>query len=818
MKNFYILLCVFFLLPLTAIGQFIEVDTTVPDEELIQSLGGSGVTISNINIIGSDGSYGAFTEGAFGFSEGVLLTTGLASQAVGPNISTNTSTNTTAEGHPLLDGLSGGASQDATVVTFDILTQGCTLSFDYVFASEEYHEFVNTAYNDAFGIFITGPDIDIPENLAVLPVPGAPPVSINTVNAGNTMNCSSNPDLPNGPNGSTNVGFFVDNCTGLNISYDGRTRALTAFKSGLIVGEVYTITIAIGDVFDGIRDSGVFISAGSFDVVEGIDFHFEDAAGNEEEEFCIGEDVFLDATTVPNPMGFTVELGIVDEDGNIDWISDTVWPVGSPGILNVTSIFENDPQDPVVFEWGVTYAVRVITSGPECDYISAIHEFTYILCCEEFTDPRFQLDINASQNGYDLIAKNFETYNDINAAHDWYILSSPNEGSGPYTPVHSTTTIGSGPVVIFDNAQYGLYYTVIHKAISDCGELCYAREQYQSTYRAGVSLSRASEDENVDCCLAYEYWPDGVGEPEQITAEFTTNVTPVAVAAFPVNTYPNVPGITHEWILLSSISPNGGTYTFVDAHTGPNYVINGLQSHLYYFLIHKVKSDCGEVCYAERLGLDGDCELCGPIDCSIASGILLEECQTAAPTNLQSSGTTLTWNAVPGAVSYTVTSPSRPRITCPCDSPLPISLNVTTLTNSLALPTVGLEDDCFVWQVIATCSDGTSSVVSDQACYMGGDGFGNGDDGQNDRGVMAEIWPNPSNGNMELRLTTPYDTELQIEIFDFSGRPIQTFTREMKSLDTKSIQWNAAGRLHPGVYFIHFKTSKETLYKKFIIK
>ena len=56
---------------------------------------------------------------------------------------------------------------DAAVLEFDFIAISDTILFDFVFASDEYLEFVNTAFNDVFGFFLSGPGINGPYMVAV---------------------------------------------------------------------------------------------------------------------------------------------------------------------------------------------------------------------------------------------------------------------------------------------------------------------------------------------------------------------------------------------------------------------------------------------------------------------------------------------------------------------------------------------------------------------------------------------------------------------------------------------------------------------------
>ena len=137
--------------------------------------------------------------------------------------------------------LSGLPTFDAAILEFTFVTDGGPLFLNYVFASEEYNEFVSLPFHDVFGLFLDG------RNIAL--VPGSTtPVTINTVNA-------SIPEI------------FRDN-TGLNgpmfdLEYDGFTTVLTAVAMDLSAGE-HTMKFAIADVGDFVLDSAVFIQAGTF--------------------------------------------------------------------------------------------------------------------------------------------------------------------------------------------------------------------------------------------------------------------------------------------------------------------------------------------------------------------------------------------------------------------------------------------------------------------------------------------------------------------------------------------------------------------------
>ena len=137
---------------------------------------------------------------------------------------------------------------------------GNQVSFRYVFASEEYNEFVATAFNDVFAFYIQGPFDEVGRNWAL--VPGTDlPVAINTINGGRTFGTNaSNPELFRN-NDLQDGGGTID------IEADGLTVVLT-LTATVTPGATHHMKLAIGDAGDRSLDSWVFIEGGSFHAVE----------------------------------------------------------------------------------------------------------------------------------------------------------------------------------------------------------------------------------------------------------------------------------------------------------------------------------------------------------------------------------------------------------------------------------------------------------------------------------------------------------------------------------------------------------------------
>lgn len=218
---------------LSAPAHAVTVTNSAIASDLANAIAGTGVTISNasLNTDTTNGT-GTFADGvgSVGFANGIILTTGALTCVPGPNNQT---------------GCSGNGS--STSLKFDFQSTTGEVFFKYVFASEEYNEFVGSGFNDSFQLLLNG------VNIALVPGGGGV-VTINNVN------CASNASFyRNNSNPGINTGCANQN---LDIQYDGLTTVLTAGAS-LLAG-VNTFEFLIQDVGDTILDSGVFIQAGSF--------------------------------------------------------------------------------------------------------------------------------------------------------------------------------------------------------------------------------------------------------------------------------------------------------------------------------------------------------------------------------------------------------------------------------------------------------------------------------------------------------------------------------------------------------------------------
>lgn len=192
--------------------------------------------------------------------DGLLLTTGEATYAIGPNDSDGYGNFLTGDlnqaGDADLDTIStrfgnGILSGDACYVELEVTPNSNVLQFEYAFGSEEFPEFVLQEYNDIFAFFVSGPGID--------PIPGLGKANIATLPDGtlveiDAINNQVNPIYyrPNTPSTSLQYdGFIVDSL--------GKKKSLTA-RTGIVPCNTYILKLAIADRGDRSFDSGVFIA------------------------------------------------------------------------------------------------------------------------------------------------------------------------------------------------------------------------------------------------------------------------------------------------------------------------------------------------------------------------------------------------------------------------------------------------------------------------------------------------------------------------------------------------------------------------------
>jgi len=287
MKKLYLLTLAIFLLNSYSFSQTPTVTYQSPTQLVQDVLVGTGVQISNAKF-NNDPNYSGNQIGKFSYSgsqisfpSGIVMGSGgVANPAGSANgfIGTNNNGGYSFASNPL-DPLSDDANlqslfpnsngnvnfNDIGVLEFDFVPDGNTVSFDFIFGSEEYNEYVCSPFFDAFGFFVTGPKPGggsyAGDNLALVPGTSTP-ITINTINNGSAGNNGSASTGDCATGGLTHSAYFAG-APGNDFQMDGATKPIN-IQFGVICGQTYHFKFAIADVGDHAYDSWVLLKAGSF--------------------------------------------------------------------------------------------------------------------------------------------------------------------------------------------------------------------------------------------------------------------------------------------------------------------------------------------------------------------------------------------------------------------------------------------------------------------------------------------------------------------------------------------------------------------------
>jgi hypothetical protein len=222
---------------------------TTPSTLVEAILGADILSYTNVSFAGRVGnplaSAGLFvggTDAGLGIETGIVMCSGVITNAIGPNSSSGISTCNGLPGDAQLSAFSGQSTYDATVLEFDFVPAANlqNLYVEFVFGSDEYTEWVYQ-FNDDFAFFLNG------TNIATVPSTNTP-ITINTINPWVNSAYYKNNEAYPGPY-----------CNEM----DGFTTVLVA-QGPVLVNQTNHIKLAIADGGDCNLDSFVFIKSSSF--------------------------------------------------------------------------------------------------------------------------------------------------------------------------------------------------------------------------------------------------------------------------------------------------------------------------------------------------------------------------------------------------------------------------------------------------------------------------------------------------------------------------------------------------------------------------
>ncbi|MEZ5686956.1 MAG: choice-of-anchor L domain-containing protein, partial [Paracoccaceae bacterium] len=230
-------------------------NTNASAMQMAETIFGDGVTVVSASYTGDNRASAIYSGGdslAPGVTPsdtGVILSTGYAASytnsggggwwnnnSSNTNQSSNTSTNNSGVNNNAdFNALAGTSTYDASWLDVDFVPEGNVMTISFVFASDEYPEYVNSQYLDMVGIWVNGEPVEMVIGDA----------SVNNINP------------------LANENLYLDN-TGdaYNTEMDGVTVTLSV-SFPVTAGVLNSLRIGIADVSDSSYDSNVLIAAGS---------------------------------------------------------------------------------------------------------------------------------------------------------------------------------------------------------------------------------------------------------------------------------------------------------------------------------------------------------------------------------------------------------------------------------------------------------------------------------------------------------------------------------------------------------------------------
>lgn len=230
-----------------ATGAELTYQTNASAVAMANAIFGSGVTVNGASYSGPTASSAIYSNGQLSpgvvpSSTGVILSTGNVvdfTQSSGdPNRNAGTSTNTSgADNNAQFNTIAGTRTYDAVWLDVDFTPVGNMMTMSFVFASEEYPEYINSQFNDVVGVWVNGTHVPITVGNGV--------TSVNNIN------------------GTTQQNLFVNNTNdAYNTEMDGFTVTLT-LTMPVNAGVLNSIRIGVADAADSSYDSNLLIGGDS---------------------------------------------------------------------------------------------------------------------------------------------------------------------------------------------------------------------------------------------------------------------------------------------------------------------------------------------------------------------------------------------------------------------------------------------------------------------------------------------------------------------------------------------------------------------------
>jgi gliding motility-associated-like protein len=451
-------------------AQYIKVDDTFSTQYLVEKVlvNSSCAQVSDFsesgdNFTPSRKSLGFFDFNgtSFPFKQGIFLSTWSSNNTRGPLINQRGGGSRNWEGDADLDAALGISSINASVIEFDFVPLTDYVSFNYLFASNEYQSYFPCDFSDGFAFLIKEKGSTTPyKNLAVLPGTSIP-VSSKIVHP--LINPVQNGSATFGGCPASYENYFNGyNTFNSPINYAGQTKVLTA-ETKVSAGKTYHIKLVVADDREEVFDSAVFIEAGSFNSKIDLGTDRLLATNN---PVCFGESFLLN-TNLPATNSFEWFRNGV----RITGANQPTYQVTSAGTYRVDVAFS--PTCILSEEIKIEYAPDLILNNSsliQCD-IDADGLTIYDLSTTDanfksndtsITKTTWHLSLTDAQNSTNAIT-NLTSFSNTSPNQVLYVKASSKYACSKITTVTlstATTVVPSpNPIAVCDedDTQDGLY-------------------------------------------------------------------------------------------------------------------------------------------------------------------------------------------------------------------------------------------------------------------------------------------------------------------------------------------------------------------------
>lgn len=447
----------------------IDVNPDCPQVFNITSSTGINFAGESANGIGYFGANGS----SFPFEKGIVMTTGDALKAPGPETGTISDGSSAWPGDSDLENAIPGLFPDetfnASIIEFDFVPIIDQMSFDFIFAAEEYGPF-QCLFSDSFAFLLTDSN-GVTINIAIVPETTDPISVISVRDEAYNMDCpSANAEYFGAYYGIGGLPAFTN-----PTNFLGRTVSMKAMAS-VIPNETYHIKLVVADYVDSTYDSAVF-SANSFEIGY-PDLGNDQSVFNESSDFnsCQGDIITLDAGELPS-------------NATIKWYKN-----GEPidGAINQTiDVTET-----------ATYIAEYTFSNSSCKLSDDVLIEFFPTPDPSFTETRIIKCANEEQT----LQMNVANIDELNSLTYLWTLDPP----GDNTPIEEIYIGPNSTYVLNPNAeQHGIINVLVTDDVNGCSrEAQMLVEFYQNEYCIDLPQGLSPNEDGVNDCLILDHLED----------------------------------------------------------------------------------------------------------------------------------------------------------------------------------------------------------------------------------------------------------------------------------------------------------------------